>query len=89
MNYVIGFIIWVVIGVVLSTVVHRGYRAVGTAAPVAVALGTFGAFVGGMLAESQYVYHDPSPLRIGGLLGAVIGALFFTFIYQYAARYLT
>ncbi|HET9984135.1 MAG TPA: hypothetical protein VFQ38_11130 [Longimicrobiales bacterium] len=89
MNYVIGFIIWLVIGVVLSMVVHRGYRATGTAAPVAVALGTLGAFVGGMLAVSQYVYHDPSPLRIGGLLGAVLGALFFTFIYQYAARYLT
>jgi uncharacterized membrane protein YeaQ/YmgE (transglycosylase-associated protein family) len=89
MDYVIGFIIWLVIGIALSFAVHRGYRAVGTAAPIAIALGTFGAFVGGMLAESQYVYHDPSPLRIGGLLGAVIGAVFFTFLYQYTARYLT
>ena len=43
-------------------------------------------FVGGMLAASGYVYHDPSPLRIGSIIGAVLGSFLFTYLYHLVAR---
>jgi uncharacterized membrane protein YeaQ/YmgE (transglycosylase-associated protein family) len=49
-------------------------------------LGMFGAFIGGMLGTSAYIFHDPNPMRLGGMLGALIGASFFSFLYHFVAR---
>lgn len=86
MAYVIGFAIWLVIGVIAALVMRTIYAAAATARWLTLAFGIFGAFVGGMLAASGYVYHQPTPLRIGALLGAVLGSLFFTFLYHLVAR---
>lgn len=87
MAYVIGFAIWIVIGIVAAFVVRTVYAAEGTAAWLTFAFGIFGAFVGGMLAASGYVYHDPTPLRIGSLAGAVLGSFMFTYLYHLVARH--
>ncbi len=86
MAYVIGFAIWIVIGIIAALIIRTIYAAAATAAWLTLAFGIFGAFVGGMLAASGYVYHSPTPLRIGALIGAVLGSLFFTFLYHLVAR---
>lgn len=86
MNYAIGFVVWIILGVVAGLVMPRLYKGVGTDAIVTIVFGLFGSFVGGMLGESAHVYHDPNPLRIGGLIGAVLGAAFFTFLYNFTSR---
>ncbi len=86
MPYVIGFVVWIVIGVVMAVLVRTMYAAAATARWLTVVFGIFGAFVGGMLAASGYVYHDPTPLRVGALVGAVLGSLLFTFLYHLVAR---
>ena len=85
MDFIIGFAIWIVIGVVAGTLM-RGYRAPGTEGWLTVLFGVLGAFVGGMLGSSAHIFHDATPLRIGGLLGAVLGAIFFSFLYHFIAR---
>ncbi len=86
MTYVLGFVIWIIIGLIASTIMRAVYAAQFTATWLTYMFGFFGAFVGGMLAASGYVYHDPSPLRIGSIIGAVIGSFFFTGIYHLVAR---
>jgi uncharacterized membrane protein YeaQ/YmgE (transglycosylase-associated protein family) len=86
MRYVIGFVIWIVIGLVAAGVMRIIARAAATSAPVTFIFGIFGAFIGGMLGVSGYVFHDPAPVRFGGLLGALLGAFFFTYLYHYMAR---
>ena len=85
MDFIIGFAIWIVIGIVAGTLM-RGYRAAGTEGWLTVLFGVLGAFVGGMLGTSAHIFHDATPLRIGGLLGAVLGAIFFSFLYHFIAR---
>jgi uncharacterized membrane protein YeaQ/YmgE (transglycosylase-associated protein family) len=53
---------------------------------LAVVFGVFGAFIGGMLGTSPYIFHDPTPLRFGSLLGAFLGAVLITFLYHFIAR---
>lgn len=86
MSYVIGFAIWIVIGLLAAFTIRTLFAAAATAAWLTFAFGIFGAFVGGMLATSGYVYHDPTPLRTGGLIGAVLGSLMFTYLYHLVAR---
>ncbi len=86
MAYVIGFLIWIVVGVVVAVLIRTMYAAAATTAWLTVVFGIFGAFVGGMLAASGYHYHDPTPLRAGALVGAVLGSLLFTFLYHLVAR---
>ena len=85
MDFVIGFAIWIVIGLVAGFLM-RGYRAAGTEAWLTVLFGVLGAFVGGMLGTSAHVFHDATPLRLGGILGALVGAIFFSFLYHFIAR---
>lgn len=86
MNFIIGFLIWVGMGLVGAVLVRAVYRAAGTVAALSLVFGVLGAFIGGMLGVSAYIYHDPTPLRFGAMLGAGLGALFFPFIYQLVAR---
>ena len=86
LNYIVGFIVWIVLGVALGVIMPRLYRAAGTEQIMAIVFGICGSFVGGMLGESANVFHDPNPLRVAGLIGAVAGAIFFTWLYQFIAH---
>ena len=86
MAFIVGFIIWLVLGVVAGLIMPRAYRAAATVPLLSVVFGVFGAFIGGMLGTSPYIFHDPTPLRVGSLIGAFIGAAFFSFLYHFIAR---
>ena len=86
MKFAVGFLVWILFGVVAGVIMPRAYKAAGTEAWLAVVFGICGAFIGGMLGTSAHVFHDATPLRIGGLIGAFAGATFFTFLYHFIAR---
>lgn len=86
MEFITGFAVWVAIGLVAGFVVYLMYKGPETTQLVTLTFGIFGAFIGGMLGNSPYIHHDPNPLRFGGLLGAVLGATFFTFVYHFVAK---
>jgi uncharacterized membrane protein YeaQ/YmgE (transglycosylase-associated protein family) len=83
MHYILGFIIWTVIGLVAGGLVRAFYRVADTDLWLSLTFGFFGAFIGGMLGTSGYIHHDPSPVRFGSLLGATIGALFIVGVYHF------
>ena len=87
MPYALGFLVWLGIAIV-AFVVFRAVlgRTPNTAPWIAFILTLFGTFVGGMLGVSAYIYNDPEPLRLGGLIGAVLGAALFSGVYYWAAR---
>ena len=86
MTFIVGFLVWIAFGVVAGLIVPRAYKAAATVPLLTVVFGIFGAFIGGMLGTSPYVFHDPTPLRVGSLIGAFVGAGFFTFMYHFIAR---
>lgn len=86
MSYVAGFLVWIAFAVVAAFVLWTMYRGPGTTRVVTFMFALFGTFIGGMLGVSAYIWHDPSPLRVGALVGAVIGALLFPFIYHLVGR---
>ncbi len=86
MTFVTGFLIWIGIGIVASLIVRAVYRGPTTTIPLTVYFGLAGTFIGGMLGASAYVTHDPTPLRLGALIGAVLGGIFFPFVYHLVAR---
>lgn len=86
MTFIGGFAIWLAVGVIAGLVVTRAYRAAATVPLLTVVFGVFGAFIGGMLGTSPYIFHDPTPLRFGSLLGAFLGSIFFSFLYHFIAR---
>ena len=99
MTFVVGFLVWAALGVLAGVIMprlqpsathNRKNRDVnwlgGTEGWLTVVFGIFGAFIGGMLGTSPYIFHDPTPLRVGSLIGALLGAIFFTFIYHFIDR---
>jgi uncharacterized membrane protein YeaQ/YmgE (transglycosylase-associated protein family) len=86
MDFIIGFAVWLVIGLVGAFVTRAVVHGPATTTLMTMAFGIFGSFIGGMLGTSAHIFHDPVPLRVGGLIGAVLGAVVFTFIYHFAAR---
>jgi uncharacterized membrane protein YeaQ/YmgE (transglycosylase-associated protein family) len=86
MTFVVGFLVWLALGVVAGFIVTRSYKAAATEAWLTIVFGIFGAFIGGMLGTSPYIFHDPTPLRVGSLIGALLGAVFFTSLYHFIAR---
>jgi uncharacterized membrane protein YeaQ/YmgE (transglycosylase-associated protein family) len=86
MAFITGFAVWFGLGIVGGLIARALYRANHTGAALAVILGIFGAFIGGMLGTAAYVHHAPLPLRPGGLIGAVAGGFFFPFVYQFMGR---
>ena len=81
-----GLAIWLVIGLAIGFLMRMFYRNALTEPILTVTFGVFGAFIGGMLGTSPYIHHDPSPWRLGGMLGALMGSLFFSFLYHFATR---
>lgn len=86
MTFATGILIWLAIGVGAAVLMRAFHRGPTTTLFLAVCFGMFGALVGGMLGVSFYVTHDPSPFRVGGLIGTVLGALLFSWTYQAIAR---
>lgn len=86
MTFVIGFVIWLAIGIGAGLLLRVVYHGPTTTAFLSMFFGVSGAFIGGMLGTAPYVTHDPTPLRFGAMVGAVLGALLFPFIYHTVAR---
>lgn len=86
MIFVTGFLIWLALGIGAGLLVRAVYRGPTTTAFLGMFFGVAGAFIGGMLGVAPYVTHDPTPLRFGAMVGAVLGALLFPFIYNIVAR---
>ncbi len=86
MTFMTGFLIWLTLGVAAGLVVRAVYRGPTTTGFLSVFFGVTGAFIGGMLGVAPYVTHAPTPLRTGALIGAVLGATLFPFIYHLVAR---
>lgn len=86
MEFITGFAVWIALGIVGGILARAVYRADGSVMALAIVFGVFGAFIGGMLGTSAHVFHDPVPLRIGGIIGSVSGAFVFPFIYQFIGR---
>lgn len=86
MEFIMGFIVWTVIGLAGGFAVNNFYRGSGTSLFITLVFGFFGALIGGMLGMSGYIFHSPTPLRLGGLLGATLGAVGFTFMYHFVAK---
>jgi uncharacterized membrane protein YeaQ/YmgE (transglycosylase-associated protein family) len=86
MTYAIGFVAWLAIGIAAAFLLKMVYRGPATSLGLGLFFGISGAFIGGMLGVAGYVTHDPSPLRFGGLLGALLGGLLFVYLYHMVAR---
>ena len=86
MDFIIGFAIWLAFGVIASVAGQAILRGPGTAGVLTLFFGVMGAFTGGMLGVSGYIFHDPNPMRVGGIVGAAVGAIFIVFLYHFTAR---
>ena len=86
MTFATGILIWLAIGIGAALLVRAVFRGPTTTLALTICFGMFGALVGGMLGVAAYVTHDPSPLRIGGLIGTVAGAFLFSWMYHAIAR---
>jgi uncharacterized membrane protein YeaQ/YmgE (transglycosylase-associated protein family) len=86
MEFIIGFAVWIGIGIAAGLISRTVYPATGIVAGLTILFGIFGAFIGGMLGTAAYVHHAPLPLRLGGIIGATTGALLFSWLYHFIAR---
>jgi uncharacterized membrane protein YeaQ/YmgE (transglycosylase-associated protein family) len=84
--FFVGLLVWLVIGVAGGMLARMLYTSPDTVAALTVVFGVFGAFIGGMLGLSGYVHHDANPMRLGGLIGAIVGAVGFALIYHVVQR---
>jgi uncharacterized membrane protein YeaQ/YmgE (transglycosylase-associated protein family) len=84
--FIAGFLVWIVFAIVAGFAVWGWYRTEGTSRGLTFTFAFFGAMIGGMLGVAAYIFHNPSPLRLGGIIGAAAGALFFSALYQFVAR---
>ena len=85
----IGIGIWIVLGVLIAlgmkAVVSRPGETEGHTWVLAV-LGAFGAVIGGMLGVGLGEFFDPKALSVGGMVGAVVSAVFFSWLYRWGTR---
>jgi uncharacterized membrane protein YeaQ/YmgE (transglycosylase-associated protein family) len=86
MEFIIGFAVWIALGLLGGFVMYFFYRGPETTQTMTLVLSSFGAFIGGMLGMSPYIHHAPMPLRLGGLIGATLGAFGFALIYHFVAK---
>jgi hypothetical protein len=85
----IGIGIWIVMGaliaLVMRAVIKRPEETPGHV-PVLVAIGAFGAVIGGMLGVGIFEFDDPLALSVGGMGGAATFAVVMSFIYRWGIR---
>lgn len=85
----IGVGTWIVLGsfiaLVMKVLIRRPEETPGHTA-VLVALGVFGAVVGGMLGVGLFHFYEPLALSAGGMGGAVVLAALMAGIYRWGIR---
>jgi hypothetical protein len=85
----IGIGIWIALGALIAlamkAIIKRPEETDGHTAVLAV-LGAFGAVIGGMLGVGIIEFYDPRALSLGGMLGAVVSAVFFSWLYRWGIR---
>jgi hypothetical protein len=85
----VGIGIWIVMGAVISfmmrILIKRPEETPGHV-PVLVAIGVFGAVIGGMLGVGIFEFDDPIAWSTGGIAGAATFAAFMSFIYRWGIR---
>lgn len=85
----IGIGIWIVmgalVGLAVKALVRRPEATAGHTA-IIVVLGSFAAVIGGMLGVGLFSFYDPSAFSAGGMIGAAVLSLLFTFIYRWGAK---
>ena len=94
-NNFVGIGIWIVMGAVISfmmrILIKRPEETPGHV-PVLVAIGVFGAVIGGMLGVGIFEFSadpgagDPIAWSTGGIAGAATFAAFMSFIYRWGIR---
>lgn len=88
----IGIGVWIVMGgfagLAVKALVKRPEATSGHTL-ILVVLGAFAAVVGGMLGVGIFSFYDPTPFSAGGMVGAALLALLFTFIYRWGVKGLT
>jgi hypothetical protein len=85
----IGIGIWIVVGglvgLLMKTVIARPEETAGHT-PIIVVLGAFAAVIGGMLGVGIFEFRDPAAISLGGMAGAIVLSILFTFIYRWGVR---
>lgn len=85
----IGVGIWIImgslIGILMRTALKRPEATPGHTGLIMI-LGAFAAVVGGMLGVGLFSFYDPSALSAGGITGAAVLAVLFTFIYRWGVK---
>ena len=88
-NNFVGIGIWIIMGAVISfmmrILIKRPEETPGHV-PVLVAIGVFGAVIGGMLGVGIFEFDDPIAWSTGGIAGAATFAAFMSFIYRWGIR---
>ena len=85
----IGIGIWIALGVLIAlamkALIKRPEETEGHTLVLAV-LGAFGAVIGGMLGVGVIEFYDPKALSLGGMFGAVVFGIFFSWLYRWGIR---
>ncbi|MBT8398249.1 MAG: hypothetical protein KJN92_14850 [Gemmatimonadetes bacterium] len=85
----IGIGIWIVmgglIGLIMRTLVKRPEATPGHTTLIVV-LGAFAGVVGGMLGVGIFAFEDPRSLSLGGMAGAALLSILFTYIYRWGVK---
>jgi hypothetical protein len=85
----IGIGIWIVLGALIAlgmkAIIKRPEETEGHTVVLA-ALGAFGAVIGGMLGVGIIEFYDPRALSLGGMFGAIVSAVFFSWLYRWGIR---
>jgi uncharacterized membrane protein YeaQ/YmgE (transglycosylase-associated protein family) len=85
----IGIAVWIVmgglLGLAVKAIVDRPEETAGHTT-ILLVLGAFAAVVGGMLGVGIFEFDDPSAISFGGIAGAAVLALLFTWVYRWGTR---
>jgi hypothetical protein len=85
----IGIGIWIALGALIAlamkALIKRPEETDGHTVVLAV-LGAFGAVIGGMLGVGVVEFYDPRALSLGGMAGAILFAIFFSWLYRWGIR---
>jgi hypothetical protein len=85
----IGIGVWIAMGAFIALVVRalvkRPEETPGHV-PVLLAIGAFGAVIGGMLGVGIFEFEEPLALSAGGMAGAASFAVLMSFIYRWGIR---
>jgi len=84
----IGIGIWIVMGAVIGLAMRGIVKLDETPGhvPVLMVLGSFSAVIGGMLGVGIFEFEEPLALSVGGMGGALVLAVFLTWVYRWGVK---